>query len=194
MQDRGKLTIFIDGNSLFHAAKAVNLHIDYAKLLDFLADEDMLIRASFYTGLMMDQDCGNQKQQSFLYFMRRNGYRVVTRELRRSPEGMVRGGLEVEIATDMLTLAPHCDTVLLVAGSEALVYPLEQISRMGRRVEVAMFRGALSPRLMEVCDAFHDLESVIERVAKDPAAYQPRPARVRIGGGDDDFDDGEGEF
>jgi len=185
MQDRGKLSIFIDGNSLFHAAKAVNLHIDYAKLLSFLADEDMLVRASFYTGLMVDTDCGNQKQQSFLYFMRRNGYRVVTRELRRSPDGAVRGGLEVEIATDMLTLAPHCDTVLLVAGSEALVYPLEHVSRMGRRVEVAMFRGALSPRLLEVCDTFHDLELVVDRVAKEPGAYQARPARVRVGDDED---------
>lgn len=192
MRDRGKLCIFVDGNSLFHAAKAVNVNIDYARLLDFLADEDLLVRASFYTGLMVESDDQYQKQAGFLHFMRRNGYRVITRELRRNADGFVRGGLEVELATDMITLAPHCDTVLLVAGTEALAYPVECVSRMGRRIELAMFKGGASQRLMELADAYVELDHAIQRIAKDPGSYTPRTRRITedVNGHDNGSDPG----
>ena len=35
---RGKITIFIDGNNLFHAARSVGVEIDYAKFLNFLRE------------------------------------------------------------------------------------------------------------------------------------------------------------
>ncbi|MGH9759304.1 MAG: NYN domain-containing protein, partial [Blastocatellia bacterium] len=70
---RGKLAIFIDGNNLFHAARGVGVEIDYAKFLTFLRGESPLLRAFFYTGV----DEKAERQQGFLLWMRRNGYRVV---------------------------------------------------------------------------------------------------------------------
>ena len=48
---RGKITIFIDGNNLFHAARSVGVEIDYAKFLNFLRGDAPLLRAFFYTGV-----------------------------------------------------------------------------------------------------------------------------------------------
>ena len=73
---RGKITIFIDGNNLFHAARSVGVEIDYAKFLNFLRGDSPLLRAFFYTGV----DEKAERQQGFLLWMRRNGYRVVEKE------------------------------------------------------------------------------------------------------------------
>ena len=80
---RGRVAIFIDGNNLFHAARSAGVEIDYAKLLNFLRGESPLLRAFFYTGV----DERAERQQGFLLWMRRNGYRVVQKELKTFPDG-----------------------------------------------------------------------------------------------------------
>ncbi len=73
LDNRGRLAIFIDGSNLFYAALQLNIEIDYSKLLCYLTAGSRLLRAFFYTGV----DPTNEKQQGFLLWMRRNGYRVV---------------------------------------------------------------------------------------------------------------------
>jgi len=75
--NRGRVAIFIDGLNLFHAALQSGIEIDYVKLLCRLTKTSRLLRAFFYTGI----DSGNEKQQGFLLWMRRNGYRVVTKDM-----------------------------------------------------------------------------------------------------------------
>ena len=70
---RGRVAVFIDGNNLFHAARFHNIDIDYNKLLRILLGDGRLLRAFFYTGV----DAGAERQQGFLLWMRRNGFRVV---------------------------------------------------------------------------------------------------------------------
>ena len=68
---RGRVAVFIDGNNLFHAARFHNIDIDYNKLLRVLLGDGRLLRAFFYTGV----DVGAERQQGFLLWMRRNGFR-----------------------------------------------------------------------------------------------------------------------
>ena len=70
---RGRVAVFIDGNKLFHAARFHNLDLDYNKLPRVLLGDGRLLRAFFYTGV----DSGAERQQGFLLWMRRNGFRVV---------------------------------------------------------------------------------------------------------------------
>jgi Uncharacterized conserved protein len=119
--NRGRVAIFIDGNNLFHAARSAGVEIDYAKLLAYLRGEDPLLRAFFYTGV--DQQA--ERQQGFLLWMRRNGYRVVQKELKTFPDGTKKANLDVEIAVDMLSLADKYDTAILVSGDEDFTYALK---------------------------------------------------------------------
>src|SRR5260221_14034690 len=84
---RGRVAVFIDGNNLFHAARFHNIDIDYNKLLRVLLGDGRLLRAFFYTGV----DVGAERQQGFLLWMRRNGFRVIQKELKtfRSEERRV---------------------------------------------------------------------------------------------------------
>jgi len=160
---RGKVAIFIDGNNLFHAARFHNIDIDYNKLLRVLLGDGRLFRAFFYTGV----DAGAERQQGFLLWMRRNGFRVVQKELKTFYDGSRKANLDVEIAVDMLSLAGRYDTAVLVSGDEDFVYAVNAVAYKGCRVEIAGFRSNTAPKLIDVADCFIDLGEIADRVRKD---------------------------
>jgi uncharacterized LabA/DUF88 family protein len=162
--NRGRLAIFIDGSNLFHTALQLGIEIDYAKLLCHLTQDARLLRAFFYSGM----ERSNDKQQGFLFWMRHNGYRVVTKELISLPDGSKKSNLDVEIAVDMITLSPYYDTAVLVGGHGDLAYALNALSYKGVRVEVVSLRGMSSDSLIDVADCFIDLDSIKQYIQKDP--------------------------
>ena len=160
---RGRVAVFIDGNNLFHAARFHNIDIDYNKLLRVLLGDGRLLRAFFYTGV----DAGAERQQGFLLWMRRNGFRVIQKELKTFYDGTRKANLDVEIAVDMLSLAGKYDTAVLVSGDEDFVYAVNAVAYKGCRVEVAGFRSNTAPKLIDVADFFIDLGEISELVRKD---------------------------
>lgn len=160
---RGKVAVFIDGNNLFHAARFHNIDLDYNKLLRVLLGDGRLLRAFFYTGV----DAGAERQQGFLLWMRRNGFRVVQKELKTFYDGTRKANLDVEIAVDMLSLAGKYDTAVLVSGDEDFVYAINAVAYKGCRVEVAGFRSNTAPKLIDTADFFIDLGEIGELVKKD---------------------------
>lgn len=160
---RGRVAVFIDGNNLFHAARFHNIDIDYNKLLRVLLGDGRLLRAFFYTGV----DVGAERQQGFLLWMRRNGFRVIQKELKTFYDGSRKANLDVEIAVDMLSLAGRYDTAVLVSGDEDFVYAVNAVAYKGCRVEIAGFRSNTAPKLIDVADYFIDLGEIADRVRKD---------------------------
>lgn len=192
---RGRVAVFIDGNNLFHAARFHNIDIDYNKLLRLLLGDGRLLRAFFYTGV----DVGAERQQGFLLWMRRNGFRVVQKELKTFYDGTRKANLDVEIAVDMLSLAGRYDTAVLVSGDEDFVYAINAVAYKGCRVEVAGFRSNTAPRLIDVGDFFIDLGDIADLIRKDgsltgdydvpsfvPAGHVTDPG-IRNNGSRDDF-------
>ena len=162
---RGRVAVFIDGNNLFHAARFHNIDIDYNKLLRVLLGDGRLLRAFFYTGV----DVGAERQQGFLLWMRRNGFRVIHKELKTFYDGTRKANLDMEIAVDMLSLAGRYDTAVLVSGDEDFVYAVNAVAYKGCRVEVAGFRSNTAPKLIDVADYFIDLGDIADKVRKEPA-------------------------
>ncbi len=170
LENRGRLAIFIDGSNLFYAALQLNIEIDYTKLLCYLTAGSRLLRAFFYTGV----DPTNEKQQGFLLWMRRNGYRVVHKELVQLPDGSKKANLDVEIAVDMLSLVGSYDTAILVSGDGDLAYAVDAVSYRGVRVEVVSLRSMTSDNLINVADRYIDLESIRDEIRK---SNRPHPYR-----------------
>ena len=170
--NRGRVAIFIDGLNLFHAALQLGIEIDYVKLLCRLTKTSRLLRAFFYTGI----DSGNEKQQGFLLWMRRNGYRVVTKDMSVVVDNYKKPNLNVEIAVDMITLAPYYDTAVLVSGDGDLAYAVHAVSNVGARVEVIGLQTTTSDsearsrnHLIDVADEFIDFDSIKQHIQKDAA-------------------------
>ncbi len=170
--DRGRIAIFVDGSNLFYAAMQLGIEIDYTKLLCYLTQDSQLLRAFFYTGI----DRVNDKQQGFLLWMRRNGYRVVTKDLVQLPDGSKKANLDVEIAVDMMTLADHYDTAVLVSGDGDLAYAVNAVSYRGARIEVVSLRSMTSDSLINVADQYTDvadLKPYIQKVSRTNYTYHP---------------------
>ncbi len=168
-RDFGKMAVFIDGNNLFHAARSINIEIDYAKLLGVFCKYGPVLRAFFYTGV----DENASKQQGFLLWMKRNGYKVVQKELKVFPDGTKRANLDVEIVVDMMTLSHSVDTIVLVSGDEDFTYALDSMAKRGRQIMLAGFRVNTSPILMDVADCFLDLETLIDEIVKEGGPGMP---------------------
>lgn len=163
LQPRDRVAIFIDGSNLFYAALQIGIEIDYAKLLCWLINRRRLLRAFFYTGV----DRANEKQQGFLLWMRRNGYRVVTKDLIQLPDGSKKANLDVEIAVDMMTLVGYCNTMVLLSGDGDLAYAVNAISYLGTQVEVVSLHSMTSESLINVADRYTDLATVKEEIQKE---------------------------
>ena len=164
LENRGRVAIFVDGSNLFYAALQLNIEIDYTKLLARLTGGSRLLRSFFYTGV----DRTNEKQQGFLLWMRRNGYRVIAKDLIQLPDGSKKANLDVEIAVDMMALVGSYDTAVLVSGDGDLAYAVNAVSYQGVRVEVVSLRSMTSDSLINVSDRYIDLENVKEEIQKTP--------------------------
>jgi uncharacterized LabA/DUF88 family protein len=160
--DRDRVVIFVDGSNLFYAASHLNLEIDYIKLLQTLTQGHRLVRAYFYTGV----DRSNEKQQGFLLWMRRNGYRVVTKDLMQMSDGSKKANLDVEIAIDMMKLAGCCDRAILVSGDGDLAYVVNALSYQGVQVEVVGLHSMTNGNLINVADRYTDLAAIKQEIQK----------------------------
>src|SRR5947199_5757807 len=160
---RGRVAVCIDVNNRIRAARFHNSDIDYNELLRVLLGDGRLLRAFFYTGV----DVGAERQQGFLLWMRRNGFRVIHKELKTFYDGTRKANLDVEIAVDMLSLAGRYVTAVLVSGDEDFVYAVNAVAYKGCRVEVAGFRSNTAPKLIDVADCFIDLGEIADNVRKE---------------------------
>lgn len=164
LENRGRVAIFIDGSNLFYAALQLGVEIDYTKLLYRLTAGAKLLRAFFYTGV----DRTNEKQQGFLLWMRRNGYRVISKDLVQLPDGSKKANLDVEIAVDLMALVGSYDTAVLVSGDGDLAYAVDAVSYRGARIEVVSLRSMTSDSLINVADRYIDLDQIREDIQKTP--------------------------
>lgn len=157
-----RIAIFIDGANLFYAAMQLNFEIDYVKLLRHLCKNRQLVRAYFYSAC----DRTNEKQQGFLLWMSRNGYRVITKELIQFPDGSKKANLDIEIAVDMLTLAQYCNTIVLLSGDGDLAYAVNSVAYKGVQVEVVSLASMTSESLINVADSFTDLSEIKDYIQR----------------------------
>jgi uncharacterized LabA/DUF88 family protein len=149
-----KVGIFFDMSNLYFAARDMGIRIDYARLLDFLVDRRRLHRAYAYLGVGPDDE-----SHGFITWLSRNGFRVKTKPLRRYEDGTTKANLDMELAIDLLTQAPHLDVAIILSGDGDFARLVDAAQSLGLRVEVAATPRQASSELIDVADRFIDLEA-----------------------------------
>jgi uncharacterized LabA/DUF88 family protein len=155
------VAVFVDVANIFYAAKAAGVDIDYVTLLKTASAGRDLVRAYAYTGL----DPDNENQRNFHDFLRRNGYKVVSKDIRKYGDGKVKANLDIELVVDMMKTARNLDIAIVVSGDGDFAPAIRAVQEMGIRVEVISFRGNTSSDLIEVADQFTEITQ-IARVEK----------------------------
>jgi uncharacterized LabA/DUF88 family protein len=155
------VAVFVDVANIFYAAKAAGVDIDYVTLLRSAGAGRDLVRAYAYTGL----DPENENQRNFHDFLRRHGYKVVSKDIRKYGDGKVKANLDIELVVDMMKTARNLDIAIVVSGDGDFAPAIRAVQEMGVRVEVISFRGNTSSDLIDVADQFTDITQ-LARVEK----------------------------
>ena len=161
-----KIALFLDGanlNAITH--DFLRVKIDYAKLLTFFSQNAVILRAFYY--LAIEADASNF---SFLVWLKRNGYQVITKPLKEFDDGHQKGNLDIEIAIDMLELADKVDRAVLFSGDGDFAPLLKAVGRKGARTQVVSYwgrgEGPTAPELIEVADTFTELKDILPYLVK----------------------------
>ncbi|MGC8634048.1 MAG: NYN domain-containing protein [Candidatus Limnocylindrales bacterium] len=158
------VAVFVDVANIFYAAKAAGVDIDYVTLLKAASAGRDLVRAYAYTGL----DPDNENQRQFHAFLARNGYSVVSKDIRKYGDGKVKANLDIELVVDLMRTARNLDIAVVVSGDGDFAPAIRAVQQTGVRVEVISFRGNTSSDLIDVADVFTDITQIarVERSSR----------------------------
>lgn len=193
-QDRDeRVAVFIDGANLYHSIKTYHKGmLDYAQLLSASVGERKLLRATFYIVEKQEVEEGSASSRSFVYNLNRFGYKVRSKPLvvheSVSPDGEKtvshKGDWDIGIIVDMMRLADHADTYVLVSGDGDYCEAIEYLqSEKGIRVEAISSLQCTSQALLDICD-FHTDLSEIPDLFKEPRSDRSgdrHPERSAVG-------------
>jgi uncharacterized LabA/DUF88 family protein len=164
-----RVAVFVDGANLYHSIKNYYKGVlDYDRLLSAAVGERKLLRATFYIVEKQETD-ESQGARSFVYNLNKFGYKVRSKPLviheTLTPDGertvSHKGDWDIGIVVDMMRLADHADTYVLVSGDGDYVEAVEYLqSERGIRVEVVSAAQCTSQALLDVCDLHTDLADI----------------------------------
>src|SRR5918911_4485854 len=167
-----RVAVFVDGANLYHSIKNYYRGVlDYGRLLSAAVGDRKLLRATFYIVEKQETDeaQGAPSARSFVYNLNKFGYKVrskpliVHETLTAEGERTVshKGDWDIGIVVDMIRLAGHADTYVLVSGDGDYVEAVEFLqSEKGIRVEVISAAQCTSQALLDVCDLHPDLADI----------------------------------
>jgi uncharacterized LabA/DUF88 family protein len=169
-----RVIILIDGANLYSAAKALGFDMDYRKLLDEFRQHGRLIRASYYTALVEDQDFSPIRP--LVDWLDYNGYSMVTKPAKEYTDATGRrrfkGDMDVEIAVDLLQAAEFADHAFLFSGDGDFLPAIEAVQRKGVRVSVVSTVKSNPPMASDdvrrAADNFVDLAELAALVGRPP--------------------------
>jgi uncharacterized LabA/DUF88 family protein len=168
-----KTALFIDGSNFYAAAKGLNLDIDFARMRAYFAKDTNLIRAYYYTAIPEDQEFSSLRP--LVDWLDYNGYAVVsklTREFIDEETGKrrLKGNMDMELALDMLKLAPHIDHAILFSGDGDFCRLLEDVQALGVRTTVVSTNKTTPPmvadQLRRMADIYIDMVDIAPDISK----------------------------
>ena len=179
-QDR--TCLFIDGANLYSASRNLGFDVDYRNLLAYFRRQTNVVRAYYYSALLDTEEYSPLKPLTD--WLAYNGYTLVTKTAREFTDAMgrrrVKGNMDVELAVDMLELAPRIDHAVLFSGDSDFRRLVEAVQRQGVRVTVISSVRTAPPmaadELRRQADVFLELAEIAPEFTRRQTEARPRPA------------------
>lgn len=170
-----RIALFIDGANLYSAARALNCDLDFKKLTERFTGESRLVRAYYYTAVVEGEEFSPIRP--LVDWLDYNGFTVVTKPVKRYVDAQghsrTKGNMDIEIAVDMLELAPRLDHVVLFSGDGDFRRLAQAMQAKGVRVTVVSTVTSQPPQIADdlrrQADAFIDLADIINEIGKPKA-------------------------
>ena len=132
--------LFIDGANIYATAKALNYRLDYRRLKTFIeTQEQELVQAYYYTA-MVDKGEENNPVIPLVDWLGYNGYIVRTKMaktlIKSNGQIVIKGNMDMEMAVDILQLAPYMRTAFIATGDGDFRMLAEALQRQGVQVNI----------------------------------------------------------
>lgn len=170
-----RIALFIDGANLYSAAKSLNTDLDFRKLVEMYRANGVLVRAYYYTAVIEGEEFSPIKP--LVDWLDYNGFTVVTKPVKRFTDGQghvrTKGNMDMEIAVDMLELAPRLDHAILFSGDGDFRRLVQAVQAKGVRVTVVSTVKTQPPQIADElrrqADAFVDLADLLPEIGRPKA-------------------------
>lgn len=184
-QPSERTALFIDGANLYSASRNLGFDVDYRSLLEFFRRQTDVLRANYYSALLDTEEYSPLKPLTD--WLAYNGYNLVTKTAREFTDATgrrrVKGNMDVELAVDMLELAPRIQHAVLFSGDSDFRRLVESVQRQGVRVSVVSSVRTSPPmvgdELRRQADQFVELADIAPEFTRRPSERPQDRARAR---------------
>ncbi len=180
-----RTVLFIDGANLYSASRNLGFDVDYRNLLEYFRRQTTVVRAYYYSALLDTEEYSPLRPLTD--WLAYNGYSLVTKAAREFTDAAgrrrVKGNMDVELAVDMLELAPRMDHAVLFSGDSDFRRLVEAVQRQGVRVSVVSSVRTTPPmaadELRRQADVFLELAEIAPEFTRRQVESRPRPVPAR---------------
>ena len=167
-----RTALFIDGANLYSAARSLNADLDFSKLLEMYRGQGVLVRTHYYTAVIEGEEFSPIRP--LVDWLGYNGFSVVTKPVKRFTDAQghsrTKGNMDIEIAVDMLELAPHVQHMVLFSGDGDFRRAVQAVQAKGVRVTVVSTTRSQPPmiadELRRQADAFVELNDLLPEIGR----------------------------
>jgi len=167
-----RLALFIDGANLHATAKGLHADLDFRRLLDLFAGRGRLVRALYYTAVVEGEEFSPVKP--LIDWLDYNGFSVVTKPVKRFTDAdgrsRIKGNMDMEMAVDLLELAPRLDHAVLFTGDGDFRRVVVAVQARGVRVTVVSTLRTQPPQISDElrrqADVYLDLADLLPEIAR----------------------------
>ncbi len=153
-----KVGVFIDLQNIYLAVKTIEQKgkINFSVLKDFLCKDDEIVTMSVFTCY----DPENKPQIDFINHIALLGFRVVTKPIKKLPDGTTKANMDLEMAMEVMNQARYLDVIVLVSGDGDFVPLINHLCSIGKFIKVIGPDHLTSPELIRACHVFINLNKI----------------------------------
>lgn len=180
----GKPTmVFVDAQNLTHGASEYGddlgreYRVDHIELKEVLANGRDLVRGYWFDSYPTKEQIQDAAEdgrdlsdkQDFFHMLRRNGYRVDAKPLRRRDGEFIVKGDDIGLATELIAQGfnDSYEVAVVVTGDADFERPIRYVQNEGKIVEVASFDRQASGDLKTVADDYISLDDLADEIELD---------------------------
>ena len=179
-----RYAVFIDGANFHATTRTLGFEVDFDKLMKAFKEEGRLVRAYYYTALPDGTEYAPVRRLAD--WLDYNGFTMVTKQTRvftdqETGRSRMKGNMDMELALDMMKIAPHIEHAILFSGDGDFSRLLEEVQSKGIRTTVVSTLATKPPMLADTlrrqADEFIEIDSLRDKVSRPPREDAPATAQ-----------------
>jgi uncharacterized LabA/DUF88 family protein len=149
-----RIAVFVDVQNIYYTTRqAYGRQFDYRELWQRISAEGEIVSAIAYA-----IHRGDEKQLQFQNALRQIGFTVKLKPYIQRSDGSAKGDWDVGITIDVMEIAPHVDSVVLLSGDGDFDLLLQKIRKdYGVTAEVYGVPALTANSLIEAASIYHPI-------------------------------------